>query len=143
MKNTANILIIRELLPPPISSCDITCNDSNKVPITLLHTALTRVGRVFLCLCLSLFLLVLAGCEKEVMRFQEMVAYHAESLNLPAASADSVCSFTHKVQAFVSQHPVASEDPLYPQIQQNIRKAQLRLNITINDEWDGENHVNY
>jgi hypothetical protein len=36
MKNPANALIHRELLSSPFSSCDITCNDSNKVPITLL-----------------------------------------------------------------------------------------------------------
>ena len=76
-------------------------------------------------------------------RYPEIQAYHAESLNLTVASADSVSKFSTKVKTFVAHHPDAAQDPLYPVIQQNIKQNLLRLSITINDEWDGETHIEY
>ena len=64
-----------------------------------------------------------------------MQAYYAESCNLGVATTDSVQHFTQKVNTFVTQHTDASADPLYPRIQENIRSASFRLNITIDDEW--------
>ena len=87
--------------------------------------------------------LLSASCEKEVTRYPEIQAYHVESLNLYVASADSVGNFSQKVQAFVVRHPDAKEDPLYPEIQQNIKQNLLRLSITINDDWDGETQINF
>ena len=87
--------------------------------------------------------LLSASCEKEVTRYPEIQAYHVESLNLYAASADSVGNFSQKVQGFVVRHPDDKEDPLYPEIQQNIKQNLLRLNIIINDEWGGETHLTY
>ena len=77
------------------------------------------------------------------MRYQEMVAYHAESLNLSSAAADSVSRFSQKVTSFVRQHPAAAEDPLYPEIKKNIHQCLLRLNITVDDEWGGENDIDF
>lgn len=77
------------------------------------------------------------------MRYQEMVAYHAESLNLSSAAADSVSRFSQKVTSFVRQHPAAAEDPLYPEIKKNIHQCWLRLNITADDEWDGETDIDF
>ncbi len=77
------------------------------------------------------------------MRYQEMVAYHAESLNLQTAAADSVTRFSQKVTFFVRQHPAAAEDPLYPEIKNNIHQCLLRLNITVDDEWCGENNIDF
>ena len=88
-------------------------------------------------------LFLTASCQKEQTRYPEIQAYHVESLNLYVASADSVGNFSQKVQAFVVHHPDATQDPLYPVIQQNIQKNLLRLSITINDEWDGETCINY
>ena len=87
--------------------------------------------------------LLSASCEKEFTRYPEIQAYHAESLNLYVASADSVGNFSQKVQAFVVHHPDATQDPLYPVIQQNIRQNLLRLHITINDDWDGETTIEF
>ena len=81
--------------------------------------------------------LALVGCEKDMVRYEEMVQYHAESQQLPQVAADSVARFSHKVDAFVGVHPDAAEDPLYPVIQENIRQASLRFIITIDDEWAG------
>ena len=88
-------------------------------------------------------MLLTASCEKELTRYPEIQAYHAESLNLNVASADSVGNFSQKVQGFAVRHPDATQDPLYPVIQQNIQQNLLRLHITINDEWDGETTIEF
>ena len=135
-----NALIRREL-PPPICVSDINYKQYKRRGFALLHAASCRVGRAFL--CLALLPLSFASCEKEVVRYEEMAQYHQESLSLPSVATDSVSRFSQKVTAFVAQHPAAAEDPLYPEIQQNIRQALLRITITIDDEWDGEIHRNF
>ena len=77
------------------------------------------------------------------MRYEEMRQYHQESLTLQQVSTDSVTRFSSKVTTFVVAHPAAQEDPLYPEIQQNIHQATLRITITIDDEWDGVEHINF
>ena len=49
----------------------------------------------------------------------------------------------YQVKTFVAQHPDATQDPLYPEIQKNIKANLLRLSITIDDEWDGETFIEY
>ena len=102
----------------------------------LLYRASAFCGRAFLLLLLALPH-ALVGCEKDMVRYEEMVQYHAESQQLPQVAADSVARFSHKVDAFVGVHPDASDDPLYPVIQENIRQASLLFIITIDDEWAG------
>ena len=92
-----------------------------------------------MCLPVSLSLVV-AGCSKEVQRYEAMVRYHAESLQLPFVPVDSVQRFSHKVDAFVALHPAAAEDPLYPAIQQHIDQAMQRFTITADPEWEGVYH---
>ena len=72
-----------------------------------------------------------------------MQAYYQESCALPQCTLDSVRCFSQKVNTFVTAHPAAQDDPVYPKIQDNIRTASLRLTITIRDEWDGETYINY
>lgn len=139
-----NSLIHREF-PPPVASCR---NNKHYSPQhhyhALLHQALTCCGRAFPCL---LFLLSLSftfgSCSKEVMRYAEIRQYHAESLTLHAVTTDSVTRFSEKVNFFVAQHPAAKEDPLYPEIQQNISQSLLRITLTINDEWAGKEYINF
>ena len=88
-------------------------------------------------------LFLTASCQKEQTRYPEIQAYHAESQNLRVATADSVALFSQKVKTFVVHHPDATQDPLYPVIQQNIRQNLLRLHITINGEWDGETTIEF
>ena len=85
------------------------------------------------------------ACSKETSRssYPEMQAYYAESCHLGVAVADSVARFSQKVDAFVTQHTDAQQDPLYTRIQQNIQTACTRLGIYINDEWDGEYNENF
>ena len=90
---------------------------------------------------LSIFLAV--ACEKELTHYPEIVAYHAESKTLDVATSDSVGKFNVKVKAFVTSHPDATQDPLYPEIQKNIKANLLRLSLTINDEWAGDTTVHY
>ena len=72
-----------------------------------------------------------------------MRQYHQESLTLQQVTTDSVTRFSSKVTAFVASHPAARQDPLYPEIQANIRQATLRITINFDDEWDGEEHINF
>lgn len=95
----------------------------------------------FISFILSMFLAV--ACEKELAHYPEIVAYHAESKTLDVATSDSVGKFNVKVKAFVASHPDATQDPLYPEIQKNIKANLLRLSLTIDDEWDGERFIEY
>ena len=72
-----------------------------------------------------------------------MEAYYAESVNLNAASLDSLKSFVSKVDNYISANPLAIENYRYPQIKNNIKAASLKFSITINNEWDGESYINY
>ena len=72
-----------------------------------------------------------------------MEAYYDESVNLNTASIDSVKSFMGKVNNFIATYPEAKESNLYAKIKENIKAASLRLNITINDEWDGEDYIKF
>ena len=83
------------------------------------------------------------ACEKELTHYPEIVAYHAESKNLNVATSDSVGKFNVKVKTFVASHPDATQDPLYPEIQKNIKANLLRLSLTIDDEWDGETFITF
>ena len=145
-KQQHNTLIYRRLLPPPISCVpsvasdqrsSAPCNVSNTyrkaATPTLLHRAMALCGGVFLCL---LFALGLSSCEKEVLRYQEMVQYHAESQTLPPVAVDSVGRFEQKVQGFVALNPAAAEDPLFPEILKNIRQALVRFNLTLDPDWE-------
>lgn len=72
-----------------------------------------------------------------------MVAYYAESKNLPSVTADSIAHFTQKVDNFVVQYPAAKEDPLYPDIIHNISQVMGGIHIFINDEWKEEYRVEF
>ena len=52
-------------------------------------------------------------------------------------------SFTSKLDGYVAQYPQAKNHKRYSLILENIKAASLRLNITINDEWDGEDRINF
>ena len=84
------------------------------------------------------------SCEKEVFDISPaMEAYYTESIQLPTVTLDSVKTFSNKVDEFTRSYPWAVEHQRYPQIQKNIKSASLRTTITINDEWDGETHINF
>ena len=80
-----------------------------------------------------------ASCEKDVYDINPtMEAYYMESLKLPSVTLDSVQSFSNKLEVFTRSFPWAVEHKRYPQIKENIKVASIRINITINDEWDGD-----
>ena len=68
-----------------------------------------------------------------------MEVYYAESLTLEASPRDSVLRFHGKVQHFVTTHPAATDDPLYPDIRQNIRLAL----ILTDPSWEGEDDITF
>ena len=83
-----------------------------------------------------LMVLLFVSCEKELFHYAEISEYHAESQQLDVATTDSIARFSSKVQGFVAQHPDAKDDPLYPEILENINMATLNITITTHDEWD-------
>ena len=87
------------------------------------------------------------ACSKETSvsqpQYPEMQAYYVESCHLNVAATDSVQRFMQKVDTFVTHHSDAKQDPLYPRIQENIRSASFRLNINVDDEWDGEYNMTF
>ncbi len=86
-----------------------------------------------------------ASCsgESDAPRYAEMQDYYTESIRLPQVTIDSVTLFSRKVDTFVGLHPDATDDPLYPQIRNNIRQASLRFTIEVDTAWNGEIHIVY
>ena len=133
--------------PPPLTDVNIISLSLTKATFpALLHSAYTRVGRASLyltvrglaaALCLAV-LPLLTACEKDLVRYEEIRQYHQESKTLQQVEADSVNRFTQKVDAFVAVHTDATDDPLYPEIRQNIEDALVKFVITVQDEWDKE-----
>ena len=137
-------LITRELLPLPITSCEL----SNLV---LFHNifALSRMsfahrGRAFLCLCLCTFSLLFISCvHLEDPSHSILEDYFYESQGLKQVSNDSIRCFSEKVKTFANCTTSAKNDPLYTRIQENIRLATLRITIKIEDEWAGEKVISF
>ena len=89
---------------------------------------------------IMLFLFV--GCEKDVYDINpQMESFYVESMQLTSASADSIKSFSNKVDGFTMSYPWAVEHERYPQIMENIKSASLRISITTNEEWDGDSII--
>ena len=100
-----NALRHRELLPSPISVCNIgNISIFRNFVNPLLHQACASCGRAFwFYLLLCLLPLGFASCEKPQLHYAELEAYYAESQNLEAAPRDSVLRFYRKVQSFVTE----------------------------------------
>ena len=90
-----------------------------------------------------LVLIAFVGCEKEIPHYAEMREYYQESTALAQTSLDSIRRFSHKVDGFVEVHPSAKEDPLYPEIEENIRKARITIQIQIDDTWGDDIHIGF
>ena len=87
--------------------------------------------------------LAVSSCEKEILHYAEMREYYQESTALAQTSLDSIRRFSHKVDGFVEVHPSAKEDPLYPEIEENIRKARITIQIQIDDTWGDDIHIGF
>ena len=86
--------------------------------------------------------LVFTSCEKAVLHYAEMRQYYQESTVLAQTSQDSINRFSKKVDGFVNLHPLAKEDPLYPEIEQNISRARLIIRID-GEVWDDDVHIEF
>ena len=98
---------------------------------------------LFIILIIVSFLCLACSKETSVSHYPEMQAYYAESCNLGVAATDSVQRFAQKVNAFVTLHTDATDDPLYDRICDNIQSAWIRISITINEDWDGDYNMNF
>ena len=97
------------------------------------------MSRAFYCLFLIVSTFFFASCESyEDPSHLRMKDYFEESQGLSQASTDSVARFSQKVNEFTTRIPEAKNDPLYTQIQSNIKMAKLKITITIADEWEDE-----
>lgn len=133
-----NTLIYRELLPPPISLCNVNNNHSIRlVNRSLLHQAFAFCGRAFCVMLLALLPLGFSSCEKPDVVHGELEGYYDESTRLCACTTDSVTRFSSKVKTFVADFPEAKDDPLYPPILRNIHDAWMLLDVN-GTGWDGE-----
>lgn len=102
-----------------------------------------KKGVIVLAMC-TVMGFILPSCEKEGYDISpQMESFYMESVQLPTVSLDSIMKFSTKVDSYVADNPLAKEHRRYPQILQNIKTASLRLSISINDEWDGDTHINY
>ena len=85
--------------------------------------------------------LLLQACEKESSSAapyaDALQSYYIESTHLGAATADSISTFTAKVNALTASWPEVKDEPQYPRIVENIRQSLLTFHITIDGEWDG------
>ena len=96
----------------------------------------------------KLFLIISAclvmSCEQEAenqVSTPQMVKFYQESLSLETVAADSVQRFANKVENYVLTTPAAKNDPLYPDIMQNIRTASI--SITVPGFEDVEIHAEF
>ena len=113
-KKQHNTLIIRELLPPPIASCDIRKGIPVHNILALSRMSFAHRGRAFLCLCLCAFSLFFTSCEHlEDPSHSILEDYFYESQGLKLASTDSIRCFSEKVKTFANCTPSAKNDPLY------------------------------
>ena len=121
-------LITRELLPPPITSCDIRKGIPVHNILALSRMSFAHRGRAFLCLCLCAFSLLFISCEHlEDPSHSILEDYFYESQGLKQASNDSIRCFSEKVKTFANCTPSAKNDPLYTRIQENIRRIKGRF----------------
>ncbi len=90
--------------------------------------------------------LLLQACEKEASATapyaDTLQSYYIESTHLGSATADSISTFTAKVNALTASWPEVKDEPQYPHIVENIRQSLLTFHITINGEWDGFIEIN-
>ena len=88
--------------------------------------------------------LIFASCESyEDPQNEVLKGYFEESKGLFQAPTDSVARFSTKVNEFTTRIPEAKNDPLYTQIQSNIKMASLKITLTIADEWEDEVVINF
>ena len=106
-------LITRELLPPPITSCDIRKGIPVHNILALSRMSFAHRGRAFLCLCLCAFSLFFISCEHlEDPSHSILEDYFYESQGLKQVSNDSIRCFSEKVKTFANCTPSAKNDPL-------------------------------
>ena len=109
-----NRLIMRELLSPPIASCELRRSSSFHNSFALSCMSFAHRGRAFLCLCLCAFSLFFTSCEHlEDPSHSILEDYFYESQGLKLASTDSIRCFSEKVKTFANCTPSAKNDPLY------------------------------
>ena len=93
----------------------------------------------------SIFIIVsflCVSCEKEISHdYPELQAYYTESCHLTEVTRDSVLRFTNKVADYVTLYPEAKDDPLYPEIIDNINL--VLFGTWVNDEWAGDKYIYY
>jgi hypothetical protein len=87
---------------------------------------------------------ILGSCEKEVFsEYSEAImrSYYNESTVLPLQTADSIKSFTRKVDSYVNSYPEAEESEYYPEIIDNIESACATLNLVIKIDTTWAGHI--
>ena len=139
-----NTMIARELLQTSAALCRVISQPLLSAKLPMLHTESRRMSRVFYCLFLTAFTLILGSCTTEEDPVHEVMrGYFDESQGLFSQNSDSISRFSYKVNEFISRVPAAKNDPFYIKIAENLEKVSLKSTIMVNDEWDGEIFVTF
>ena len=88
--------------------------------------------------------IICIACEKEVFsEYDEgvMRTYYNESMVLPKQTADSIKTFSQKVDRYVTTYPEAEESEYYPEIIDNIESACATLNLVIKIDTTWAGHI--
>lgn len=86
--------------------------------------------------------LILLSCDGDSSSVSSALdAMYLESKGLEKVSVDSIQRFSKKLNAYVTHNPSAKNDPLYPEIKQNLNLHAVHISITANTEWDGEKFI--
>lgn len=67
--------------------------------------------------------IIMLSCEQssiEVAPKPQMESFYEESLELKSVTPDSVGRFVAKVNSYTRTNPAAKQDPLYPEIVENV-----------------------
>ena len=81
------------------------------------------------------------SCEKETPVYAGLKDFYTESQYLGEQTADSLHRFQLKLAEYVLAYPEATDQPLYHDIQANIRDALLTIQITIDTTWGDDRYI--
>ena len=129
---------------PPIALCDIKKTIWPAKALALLHTEYVRCSRALLCLCLILSGFFLGSCEHyDDFDHGVMQAFFEESQGLKQVPLDSIRRFSAKVDEWVKMRPESKNDPIYPEIEENIHQAMVTFKLEVDDSWDEDIYMNF
>ena len=72
-----------------------------------------------------------------------MQSFFEESQGLKQVPLDSIRRFSAKVDEWVKMRPESKNDPIYPEIEENIHQAMVTFKLEVDDSWDEDIYMNF